>query len=699
MNESSNIRSSLKPRTLLLRYLTVMYLVLGAWYLQWRLFHLLDGSVVWLSLLVAVAEIYSYFWWAMFFLGLWRSIVREVVPISEMNPPFPINELPVVDVAIVCEDLPREIVEKTVKASLAIDYPREKLCVYLIDRTNSVQLRQAIEVLALEDVTNFQTTTNKNLTEANKLGKLQVNSTQSNLELVLSWFETLRQPSISDRVWYESKLALAESFDNVIDHAHKQLPSDTPIEIEVIIARDFLTIKIWDCGPGFNFDLFLQQRTDRVNDSAERGRGLQILKQIADRLDYTVTKDKGNCLLIVKYYDCSLLNRLSRCRYLTVENKDKFSNIDSHLNYAIVSAETRGDFLLTLDADLIPKPEILQRLLPYFYQYNLDTDCYEANQIAFVQTPQVFSNIQTNDFWIANYYLFDKLIQQGKDGINAVLYRGTNALLRKKALLSLLKPPFSANENNSLVNLKIDILLHTAGWQGVFESEELVESCALNDSRFRLSQKLRSVLVNLQVLLKENPWKNSALTFWQKQQYFSEFYRYFAFYWVLIFTFCPIVYFYTGLVPIRYDNISFAIHFIPAFVVNFLTFVVASWGISLKEIWHLQQQNAILLPILTQIAGSIFCVKSARFLVITRKTNSIAYLQTIWLNCLILLLTILGLIWSCVKFSSIGNLEQPKLFVIHVIWSIYNIFLLFPIVRLAIFPSKSSQINKCWRNL
>jgi cellulose synthase (UDP-forming) len=57
-----------------------------------------------------------------------------------------------------------------------------------------------------------------------------------------------------------------------------------------------------------------------------------------------------------------------------------------NLNSALM--QTQGDFVLILDADQIPSPEILDRTLGYFA---------EDPSVAFVQTPQWFYNVPEND--------------------------------------------------------------------------------------------------------------------------------------------------------------------------------------------------------------------------------------------------------------------------------------------------------------
>ncbi|MEV7429016.1 glycosyltransferase [Nocardioides sp. NPDC092400] len=96
-----------------------------------------------------------------------------------------------------------------------------------------------------------------------------------------------------------------------------------------------------------------------------------------------------------------------------------------NLNNALLATE--GEFLLILDADQIPKPEILDRTLGYF------TD----EQMALVQTPQWFVNVPESDPLGSQAPLFYGPIQQGKDGWNAAFFCGSNAVIRREALMQL----------------------------------------------------------------------------------------------------------------------------------------------------------------------------------------------------------------------------------------------------------------------
>ena len=96
-----------------------------------------------------------------------------------------------------------------------------------------------------------------------------------------------------------------------------------------------------------------------------------------------------------------------------------------NLNNALMS--TSGEFMLILDADQVPHPEILDHTLGYF----------EDPQLALVQTPQWFGNVSTYDPLGSQAPLFYGPIQQGKNAWNAAFFCGSNAILRREALMQL----------------------------------------------------------------------------------------------------------------------------------------------------------------------------------------------------------------------------------------------------------------------
>ena len=92
------------------------------------------------------------------------------------------------------------------------------------------------------------------------------------LDRVLHWAECFRGKSIanifgvdllSNRVWLRYQVALAEGFTNVVRHAHKYLPADTPIELQIQLEGRRLVLRIWDSGPPFDLQCKLKERLER----------------------------------------------------------------------------------------------------------------------------------------------------------------------------------------------------------------------------------------------------------------------------------------------------------------------------------------------------------------------------------------------------------------------------------------------------
>lgn len=96
-----------------------------------------------------------------------------------------------------------------------------------------------------------------------------------------------------------------------------------------------------------------------------------------------------------------------------------------NLNNALL--ETQGEYILILDADQVPDPRILDHTLGYF----------RDPKMALVQTPQYFHNVPFSDPLGSQAPLFYGPIQQGKDGWNAAYFCGSNAVLRREALMQL----------------------------------------------------------------------------------------------------------------------------------------------------------------------------------------------------------------------------------------------------------------------
>lgn len=589
--------------------------------------------------------------------------------------------------------------------------------------------------------------------------QLQTQTRYEALADVLSWFTALKTSFVPQTVWLEVQTALGEGFDNVVCHAHHNLSEETPIDIQVTIHTRSIELEIWDRGAEFDCEAHLLSAPDQIDDYAERGRGFLILQQIADYISYVRMPDQRNRLLLIKSYtpvdleqknnslellssylhsyqkllrldsqgrisaylkanheklstqlyqkECELSD-LARCRYIArpkpvgKPHHAKAGNI----NYAIFSGETSGDLILTLDADHIPKPHFLQRVIPYFFSFNVNTGQYQANRIAFVQTPQAFYNLPSGDPFGHQAHLFYGIIQQAKDGMNAAFYTGTNAVLRREALVNVglqnFADEFLADEtrlgefelvggvsSNSITeDMNTAMRLHAAGWKSIYHNEVLAEGLAPDDLSSTLKQKLRWAQGTIQVFVRENPLTKPGLSLGQRLQYFQTIYSYFSGFFIVIFIACPILFFFTGVIPVNAYGTDFAIHFVPAFVLNRLTMIAAGWGVPMSELWRSEQYAIGLFPLYIQAVWSVMTGRSIKFNVTPKQRQAGRYFSLVIPQLLIVGATGLGIAWCLIQFLT-GNLPTPWAYLLNTVWALYNVALLSGIICAAIWqPSK-----------
>ncbi|MBE7384274.1 MAG: glycosyltransferase [Leptolyngbya sp. SIO1E4] len=618
------------------------------------------------------------------------------------------------------------------------------------DRLNAERYRLTSR---LKEILHLQ----KDLTEVESLidsQRFHTKSEYGELASVMAWFDTMKHPIVPDDVWLACQTMLGEGFDNAICHAHKGLPPETPVLLEAVTLNHAIILRIWDQGILFDFEERLQTLPNDIDPNAERGRGLSILSQLADHLAYIRTLDNRNCLVMVKEFipqgvtdniqlwqragylsavrqllllsntdyattteiletkikelerqidrKTQLMADLARCRYIAREKPEgrphhaKAGNI----NHAIFCGETHGEFILTLDADHIPKPQFLQRVLPNFLRFNLECGNYEFNEIAFVQTPQAFYNLPKGDPFGHDAHFFYGPIQQGKDGMNAAFYTGTNAILRREALISMglqhFAADFEADEGRleefemigglSSISITEDMntamRLHSAGWRSAYHHEILAEGLAPDDLSSTLIQKLRWAQGTIQVMLRDNPLFKPGLNLGQRLQYFQTMYSYFSGFFVAVFLACPIISLFTGLIPVSGFSSEFAIHFIPAYVFNRLTLMAAGWGISAKELWRNEQYTIALFPLQIQAVLSVLVGKKVKFQVTPKQRQSGVYFGLVRVQMIVFTLTIIGMLWGLIQLLE-GNWSDPWSYIVNIGWSFYHMALLWVVIRAA----------------
>lgn len=177
-----------------------------------------------------------------------------------------------------------------------------------------------------------------------------------------------------------------------------------------------------------------------------------------------------------------------------------------NINHAL--RRTDGEFFVLLDADFVPRPELLHELLPHFAD----------PKVAFVQSPQVYGNLHNLVSRGAGFMqsVFYTLIQPGKNRFNAAFCVGTNVVFRRAAIEEI----GGIYEQSKSEDIWTSILLHERGWRTVFTPQVLAIGNTPETIEAYTKQQLRWAQGGFEILLRHNPLsRRRQLTLDQRVQY------------------------------------------------------------------------------------------------------------------------------------------------------------------------------------
>jgi len=172
-----------------------------------------------------------------------------------------------------------------------------------------------------------------------------------------------------------------------------------------------------------------------------------------------------------------------------------------NMNFALNELNVQGDLIMVLDADMVPKSTFLQRTIPFYFEYDKETDTLvEDKGLVVVQTPQVYTNVPGNDFLDVNQSVWYYSILPGLDSYNSAPFCGSNALLRRQALLDLPNGGFSYSSLTEDLASSLEGFLHN-NWRTRYLNERLCFGMAPVNMSETLAQRTRWLVGAMQMLL------------------------------------------------------------------------------------------------------------------------------------------------------------------------------------------------------
>lgn len=347
--------------------------------------------------------------------------------------------------------------------------------------------------------------------------------------------------------------------------------------------------------------------------------------------------------------------------YLTREDNThaKAGNLNNALK------QSGGEFVLLLDADMVPKSFFLQKTLGYF----LD------EKVGFVQTPQVFYNPDPFQFNLRfnakipneqDFFMLD--IQAGRANFNAVLHVGTNAVFRRKALDDIGGIPTGTITEDMATGM----LIQSKGYLSVFVREVLCTGLSVESFSDLIKQRERWCRGNIQVTKKWNPLTLKGLTPIQRLIYVDGLVYWFLGVQKMIYLLCPLIYLIFGTIILHASIYSLLLFWFPSYLASLLSYRLLTRK-SRSLTWsHVYEVAMAPFLALSAIMEAIFS-KPIPFRVTPKGVNksrtTFALRTSFPYDCLILL-TLLGWVVAGRSITeSMGNVDS---LILNLAWSVYN---------------------------
>ncbi len=201
---------------------------------------------------------------------------------------------------------------------------------------------------------------------------------------------------------------------------------------------------------------------------------------------------------LAEAYGCTYLARTK-----TPDKKYKAANLNHALEHS------NGDFVLTIDADNIVAPTILDDLMGHF----------SNDKIAIVASRQVFT-VEKDDF--NHDHLFYLYMQSGKNSDGAAISCGSGVVYRRAALNDI----GGFSEWNLVEDLHTTYVMNSRGYRSVYVSQAYVRGHAPTDVSMIYKQRGTWALDTLRIFFWQHPLLRKGLSFRQRLHYFEMGYCY-----------------------------------------------------------------------------------------------------------------------------------------------------------------------------
>jgi cellulose synthase (UDP-forming) len=263
---------------------------------------------------------------------------------------------------------------------------------------------------------------------------------------------------------------------------------------------------------------------------------------------------------------------------------------------------------------------------------------------------------------------------------DAELKQGFDSAMRRQVALDTEFTPYKFHVSEDIYT---SIVLHSdpdTPWKSVLHPEVESKMLSPQDLQSWVVQRFKYAGGTLDICFRDNPlFKRGALTFPQKVMYLTTFWSYLGCTWNIIFLTAPIVFLFTDVAPLSAYSLPFFLHFLPFIIVTELAFMFGTWGVAA---WDGKAGYLSFFSINFRALWTVLRGEKIKFPVTPKDRQEGNFVHLVIPQLTIIVLTILGLLWSCLRLWS-GAAEDMSTFNVNVFWGVNNIAAMLPMVLAA----------------
>jgi cellulose synthase (UDP-forming) len=338
-------------------------------------------------------------------------------------------------------------------------------------------------------------------------------------------------------------------------------------------------------------------------------------------------------------------------------------------DYSGVEKIEKEKYIVVFDADQNPFPEFVEPLVARM----------EANpRLAFIQTPQYYTNFESNRIARASglqQAVFYEYICEGKSLTDAMFCCGTNVIFRREALMDV----GGFDETSVTEDFATSLKFHLNGWRSAYIGNVLAFGMGPEDLGGYFKQQFRWALGTVGLFREvigfflHNPRQLAFVKWWE---YFLSSTHYFIGMVFLILVLCPLLYLFLDIPSYFARPEIYAIFFIPYFV---LTITIFFWTLRkrkyvFKDVVQGQLLMAITFPV--YIKASILGLLGVKGTFgITPKGGALQLpLKALWVQLSMGVLTFSAVIWGINRL--IYEREPIAALIVNMCWCLYHFLIL-----------------------